>query len=190
MTKPSAIYWENPANNQRYALDHLVDMEVIIDLKVDNQIQSIPVQVKFTNHCYTRGKKEGDHPSMLVGKAHRAKNGDLLERVFCPIRWEYSKKLPDIIKDISYKTCLHGSRGVEFIYRQDATNQQNTHEGWYLCIKLALKDKRRLQLIINSCHHRNNRPENIRPGSPKRFNMLVSEIIKKKKWSPEKQKPQ
>jgi hypothetical protein len=52
------------------------------------------IDVAFANHCYTKQFIDGDHdPEQII--LTEAKNR---HRIFCPIRYELSHRLPDLIK--------------------------------------------------------------------------------------------
>jgi hypothetical protein len=174
--------WTNPSTSKKYNLDHLDNLIVnySIRLKGQDEPKVIPVKVFFSHHCYTRSKKEGDQQCLEFCVEKRS-GGALDTRVFSPTRWEFSLKLPDIIKSLAEKSCLIGSNG-EMLYRQEEADPQDSFKGWYICIRLSYKssDPNPFKMRIRSAHSRPNRPNNIKRLPPKRFKQILREYVGKK----------
>lgn len=173
--------WIDPSTSEIYRLDHMESFVTPFEVKLSKELpkESVDVRVYFSNHCFSRTKTDEDQNDTILDTV-RKRNGVMEHRVFCPQRWEFSKRLPGIIKDLDYKLCLEGGN-KEILYRQE-DNKPGSHAGWYICMKLDFKkdNPTQLELWIRSAHWRPNRPAGIRRHGGTRFNMLLSNYLKSK----------
>ncbi|WP_226668995.1 hypothetical protein [Microbulbifer aggregans] len=173
--------WICPDTGTEYDLSHMADMTLSFNvmLKKGEEPVSFPCRVEFHNHCYTRGRKEGDTDEQVF-IAEKRRGGEIEERVFCPERWDYSLRLPEILRNIVFKDCLQGDR-KEILFRQEDRPDASSLKGWYLCMRFDYRKDLDPKLIlrINSCHWRPNRPDGVR-GGPKRFLMLLAQFLRKR----------
>jgi len=175
--------WTNPDTQEEYDLKHMQGFmhEFEVMLAKDGDKTIVKARVNFSNHCFSATAKEGDDPRWVISK--EKKKGDICEeRVFCPIRWEFSKRLPGILQELAYKNCLEGGSG-EILYRQEDASSQGQHDGWYICIRMSYR-KGQLELWVRSAHWRPNRPADIRSHGARRFCVLLSNYLKSKVASP------
>ena len=171
------------ATGETRSLKHLRPFTVTYNIRVDGEPVEVGLNVHFTNHCFTRSKKEED-PAESVLYRERHRQGEV-ERVFCQNRWGFSQGLPDIIKSLPDKLCFRGGSKLLF-YRQEGAPPHNSHAGWYLCVRFDASDRHQnLTMSVRSVHKRQNRPHDTR-GAPTRFRVLLaqfySEERKKREW--------
>lgn len=173
--------WIDQDTGKEYELQHMksftTQFEVI--LTKDKQKQTIKARVSFSNHCFSKKREEGDNQNQVID-SQRKRDGTFEERVFCPERWEFSKTLPVIIKDLTYKSCLEGG-SKEIIYRQEGQKPQD-HAGWYICMRLDFKKDKDppVEIWVRSAHWRSNRPVDIRSHGVRRFCVFLSGYLKSK----------
>lgn len=163
--------WIDPDSQIEYDLRHMqsFDVEYEVKLSKSDPLTKVNAKVSFSNHCFSRSKKPDDADRHVISIE------PFEERVFCPERWAFSKGLPDIIRDLTYKGCLQGGK-KEIIYRQEDRTCPGSHEGWYICLKLDYK--KGLEVWVRSAHWRPNRPIDIRSNGETRFCMLLSGYLK------------
>lgn len=171
--------WVVPNTGEMYQLDHLKPCNIKFQIKLGEKIELVDARVIFSNHCYTK-KREKDNND-LIDIEEKKKDGTTEQRVFCIKRWNFSKGLPEIIKNLNYKVCLQGGN-KEIIYRLETSKPGQHYEGWYICIKLDYKPSKetKLELWVRSVHYRTNRPNDIR-GSATKFCILLTNYLKSKK---------
>jgi len=164
---------------ETYSLDHLKSFPVTYGIKVDGNPVDVTVYIHFSEHCYTRSRKDGD-PDEAVLIREKKKNGDVDERVFAKSRWEFSKSLPDILKALHGQWCFMGNN-KEMFYRQEGKILSNSHGGWYICARFGISHKHQnLTINIRSVHYRENRPHGIRREA-KRFFVLLARYYSEKR---------
>lgn len=167
--------WTCPDTGQGYCLKHLVPAVHQFSVKMNNDSEpvNVPVRVFFSNHCYSK-TAEGNDPHHFKEQKHHG----VEIRTFCPSRWEFSRRLPEIIKDIGMKRCLLGGE-KSVLYRLEDSTLRNRNEGWYICMKFSFKEDKDIpvELSIRSVHYRTNPPHGIRRGPPKPFRILLRRFL-------------
>lgn len=171
------------SSGNKYSIAHLKPLNVIFDIRCAGEPISVDLYVIFSNHCYTGSRKDHHTDEDVLFREKRQYGVD--ERVFDLERWEFSKRLPGIIKDLHSRLCLQGG-SRELFYRQEERPSPSSYEGWYLCIRLSADNtNRRLVLSVRSAHYRRNRPFDVR-GAPKRFYAVLAQFYrqekKKREW--------
>lgn len=157
-----------PNTGNEYPLDHLNDVEVpfsyqyrdepiIKNGKKQKGMQrkgTINLLVKFSCHCYTRTRIEGEETPVL---ATEMRNQSVVEeRVFDLDRYDYTSRLLHVIKSLSLKLC-YVSRQPGKAIRLEEQDKQNPMKGNYIVMKLH-KSQGRLVLFVETSHKRNNTP--------------------------------
>lgn len=174
--------WVDPKTKSTYDLRHMQGFITPFEVKLSKSapITSINAKISFSNHCFSRTRTDDNENNQVISQETK-RDGTIEERVFCTSRWEFSKKLPSIIKDLAYKNCLEGG-SREILYRQEDHSNPGQHDGWYICMRLDYKRNRnpQLEIWVRSAHWRPNRPVDIRSHGGKRFCMLLSEYLKSK----------
>lgn len=169
----------DPASGKSYSLEHLKPFKVTYGIKVSGEPVDVPLHVHFSEHCYTRSRKDGDLDEAVLFR-EKKRGGQVDERVFCEARWEFSKSLPAIIKDLHSKGCYPGG-SKEMFYRQENAPINNPQHGWYICTRLGVSQKHKnLTMSVRSAHYRTNKPFDIRGGT-KRFYALLAQFYASEK---------
>lgn len=173
-------FWDDPLTGQRYPLVAFQSFTTHFMIKHDRASDpvAVPVFVRVSNHCYTR-KRDGE-PDEAVFDTQTHKDGTLEERVFSPERWAFAQELPNVIQYLADKQCLESNRGDMF-YRQEGKPTQQSHEGWYWCLRLDYRHNKEIpvQLSVRSVHWRHNRPNDTR-GKMIRFKILLARFLNRK----------
>lgn len=146
-------------------LEHLDAMSIEFEYEITKGGERVfvPVIVQFSNHCYTRTRLDSD-PDDSVLFRERRKDGGVEERVWCPERAAFSKRLPDILRGIGGLLCLRGD-SKEILYRVAGPGPRDG-EDWYVCMRLSIKvATRELIISVRSVHPRANRPADVRGSS-------------------------
>lgn len=173
--KPTVVFQDriDAALGER-TIDHLVDSFLPVEVRIDGESYAVTVRVYYSNHCWTRTRKDEPEDAILFYEHH---SDWVDERVFCATRWEFSLQLPEIVASLSHSLCLPG-RSKEIFYRVKADKTKGDHAGWYMCARLdAIQSKEEITLSIRSVHYRTNRPEDTR-GGPQRFWALFWDFYK------------
>jgi len=172
--------WTDPDTNTAYALSAFSSFVTTYEIKPDKEAEpfSVPVRVIFSNHCYSRERK--DEPANQIIDTQHRRDGTIEERVFCKLRWDFCQALPMIIENLGLQKCLAGDR--EIIYRQEQKSGVVAHDGWYICMRLDYRKKKdpAFELWVRSVHWRQNRPVDIRNHGGQKFRQLLSQFAKKK----------
>jgi hypothetical protein len=175
--------WIDPETGHGYELHHMQSFTTPFEVMLSKETgkTSVNAMVIFSNHCFSKKyHEEQDDHRHIISKEIK-KDGTEEERVFCPQRWEFSKRLPDIIKGLCYKDCFQGKE-KEIIFRQEGKSGHGQHDGWYICMRLVYKRDRKcpLEIWVRSAHKRTNRPHDIRGHGGKKFCMILSDFLKTK----------
>lgn len=155
-------------------IDHLGDRVLRVEVRIDGQPFLVNVRVYYSNHCWTRTRKDEPEDRVLIREYHA---GGVDERIFCQHRWTFSRQLPGMIHSISHALCLRG-RSREVFYRVKPDPENGSNAGWYACVRLGANHARKeITLSVRSLHYRTNRPADIR-GAPVRFWALFWEFYR------------
>ena len=172
------MHWKSfRHNNSEYSLEHLhpFQMEVIQESKQNKPQRKYPFNVSFSLHCFSRKKLENEEDLDLIYSDNRE------SRIFCYKRYELSKKLPNIIENISKKKCLHTGHDDFFIVEIITESGEKKNYEVYFSITKGQK-KGALNLYIQSAYIRDkgNRRRNPKPIRFHiiAFNKLHNKLIK------------
>lgn len=154
---------------QRYDLSHLQDFqfEVVRPPSDKGAGWSIKIDVTFSWHCYTRAPGKTETVKIQTqGKE---------QRCFCPVRFEHSKRLPEIIQDLSERKILQTGKGnyitIEVV---DHDGKVIDYEIYFDLRKQGRKQP--LKLVVESAYLREPSAETTRQKrkrQPIRFRVLV-----------------
>jgi hypothetical protein len=102
-----------------YDLAHLHPRPVayVQPAKGNSPARTYHVDVIFGLHCFTRGRRSGEPQQVDLNYGD-----DRETRVFDFVRYELSKRLPEIVEDLPQRRCYHTGKGNFFsieIVRED-----------------------------------------------------------------------
>lgn len=171
--------WVCPDSGVEFDLSHLENIIIpyTVKLSKDSEPETFYVNVFFSQHCYS---KTVDEESAAHFKEVR-RGGEIEYRAFSRERWEFSQKLPEILKGLGDKTCFLAN-DKEVLYRLEGSSAANRKHGWYICLRLNYRSSRNIpiELSVRSIHYRTNQPGNIRSVSPPRFRNVLQKLINSK----------
>ena len=159
MGKPtSGIAWKaGTVGGVVYDLSHLHPYiwEVVIPgvAKTEKQParpdKTIRVNVTYGLHCFARDRLSGEK---VAEDSWYADNRE--KRVFCLLRWELSKQLPEIIATLNERRCMHTGR-EEFV-TLEVVHQGRTFDYavFFTVTKAEKAEGADLNLFVNSAHER------------------------------------
>jgi hypothetical protein len=145
------MFWkEFKYNGVTYDLSHLHPfvMNHIQPAKNDQPERHYLIEVIFSLHCFTRSKKgeENIDHNLLYSDSRE-------ERIFDFIRYECSKQLPQIIRELGKRKCYHTGHGNYFTVEIKHSN--GITEEYDIFFKMARsKEKNRLTLFVQSAYLR------------------------------------
>lgn len=138
------------------------------------------LQVLFSMHTFTRGLKQDEYVPDLLYRDNRE------VRAFDFLRYELSKKLPDIVKQLGERRCYHTNHGNFFtIELVDENDQQNDYEVYF---KLSRANRKGwLNLFIESAYVRDDEHHSTQPKKRKiRFQVIAYNVMQGRKTNPGK----
>ena len=106
------------------------------------------LQITFSMHTFTRGlKKDENVPDLLYRDSREV-------RAFDFVRYELSKKLPDIVRELGDRRCYHTHhRNFFTIELVDESGRSNEYEVYFKVSKASRKGW--LNLYVESAYIRN-----------------------------------
>lgn len=153
MGKPtSGIAWKAATiAGVTYDLGHLhpCTWEVVIPGKGDKTDLVLKVNVSYSLHCFAREPKPGEEVRQDYWYEDSRE-----KRVFCELRWELSKRLPEIIATLPDRRCMH--TGHEEFITLEVIYQDRTFEYavFFTVTKAKKVEGAHLNLFVNSAHER------------------------------------
>lgn len=158
-------------------LGHLAAMEIACPCKEIGR--DLKIYVHFTTHCYTDHYDANKHSEDEIV----CSDGDGRHRVFCPIRYALSPKLPELIAVIpKYRVHQTASRR-NYVYIVPLQVDGQVYEIYFMLQRAASEDKADLRLTVESAYPvvtptpRPKRPNDIR-FAVLAFKVLRNEEIK------------
>ncbi|GBF04531.1 conserved hypothetical protein [Deinococcus aerius] len=166
MTKwPPFLYRE-----QVYDLSHLdgFTCEYLKPAQDGKPAVTYRVFVHFGHHCFTEKKKPGDDPAL---EYRHVTNRDY--RSFDTLRYELSRQLPALVRDLMGRKCFHTGHGNSFtIEVTSREGEQVEYEVYFKPYKE--QGSRQLRLIVESAFPRDaDRLENRPRTKPVKFEFLL-----------------
>ncbi len=152
-----------------YSLEHLHPFEFKFLQKATKgkEEKEYIFEVYFSNHCFTRGiEKEEAVDKDLLFKTQKE------TRIISFGRYELSKNLPKIIKDLENRKCYHTNHFSFFTVEIIDENNNKIDYEIYFDVKKVKKN--RLKLYVRSAYVRT---ESYQCGQPKRKKAIKFEII-------------
>lgn len=132
--------------------------------------------IRFSMHCFTTQASQGTDNALIY-------SGPKETRQFCFERYELSKQLADVIRNINNKTCWHTRHGNFFtIEIQDQEGKKKDYEIYF---KVHKSEKGWLTLIVQSAYIRDENHSTTQPRKRKvRFSVIARTKMDNKKLRP------
>jgi len=125
--------------------------------------RDLKIRVTFQNHCYTQKYDPNVHKSTDICLTE----GKDRHRVFCPIRYALSHKLPSIVKELPSKKVLQTSQARNYVYAVRLELENKDYEIYFMLQLAQPEDEADLRLTVesaypNGSHNFRKRPNQIR----------------------------
>lgn len=164
----SGIWWKPfTFEEQEYDLRHLHPYIITqsIEAKGKNPRREFRLNVSYSLHCFTRNPKDGEEISDDLAYSDSRE-----KRIFCFERWELSMKLPEIVRTLQQRRCLH-TESEEFVTIEVVHKGRTFDYAVFFTVSKARKaEGAEINLFINSAHERFNELVYKKPIS---FNIIL-----------------
>lgn len=156
---------------REYSLTHLTARS--IHCPCDKIGRPILIYVHFTPHCYTKSFDPDQHD----GSEILCSDSPERHRVFCPIRYELSPRLPDLIDNIVTARVHQTSVQRNYVYVIPLDIGDQVYEIYFMLQRAAAEDGADLRLTVESAYSvdtptpRKKRPNEIR------FKVLALKVL-------------
>jgi len=130
--------------------------------------ERVEIQVGFSSHVFTEGCTRAE-------RAHAAYSTETDSRRFCVERYEFSKRLPDILQNIEHRKCFFTSRSNYFVLETSGLPRDREYRIFFDVRKMA---SRAVLLWIQSAYVGNS--EELPSGRRKKkigFRVLVRKAL-------------
>jgi hypothetical protein len=165
---------------RRVALSHLDPFTM--NLQSEKLGKLLRVAVTFSTHCFSETRGKIPHPDGDTVIDHDTAK----PRTFCPIRYELSKQLPDIVRGLETKTITLTSFQRNWVHTLLIERPEGPYHV-FLEIQRAPRERRTwqdLEVVIESAYHQTDKPPAV-SGSPRAFMVVCADI-----YAPPPQRPQ
>jgi hypothetical protein len=113
----------------------------------DQLSEKFTVDVRYTDHCFTRSPKTGeDYKADLIYR-----NGDKKIRLFCPKRYEMSKLLPGLIRSLPDRKPQHNGNNGNF-FTIDALDLNDDPVTYVIIFNVRKSGKGRMELLVETAY--------------------------------------
>jgi hypothetical protein len=94
--------------DKSYDLSHLdpFSVEFVVEAKDGKPAQSYQIEIEFSMHCFTREIRSGDFYSSAFEYSDSRE-----ARLFDEDRYQLSKRLPEIVRNVPRRKVFHGKDG-------------------------------------------------------------------------------
>jgi hypothetical protein len=146
-----------------YPLRHLAPFHYNFEIRRKTGSVTVRLYVTFTDHTYSRDPLPDESREWFLPPVEGKP-----DRVFCRDRWEFSRGLPQLIRDF----LAAGNSACRILDKRNSyvrieRDGLNTFVGWYLFFELERRGgERDLRLTFRSVHHRESLPGNDLGKSP------------------------
>jgi hypothetical protein len=141
---------------QVYDLAHLDQFDHIF---VISEAGSYPITIRFSHHCFTEHSSLTDDPDLFftVGKE---------QRTFDLVRWQFSQRLPEIIKTLEARFISHTDH--QSFFTIELIDDQGRSRDYEVYFEVTRDNKtKRLYLTVKSAYLRDQDRIGDRPKSRK-----------------------
>jgi len=128
----------------------LVDLSHLEPLEVTFHSQklgrNLTFRVRFANHVFTDHFKDGIHdPARLImdGKERR---------VYCQTRYDLSKRLPDMMRDLPNQAVARSRHGRNFVYATTLNDGQGGHYPCFFKLEKERATRHQIAIFVESAY--------------------------------------
>ncbi|PKG51928.1 hypothetical protein CXF87_09655 [Halomonas sp. MES3-P3E] len=177
--RAKGIAWEpfQHPGGEAYCLDHLHPecVEYVIPPAKNAPERRFQVAVSYGLHCFTRTPREGE----AVDDAEWYSDSRE-KRVFCLERWQLSKMLPEVVRTLGNRKCLHTGR-EEFVTLKVVEEGRTFDYAIFFIVSKSNAPGIDMNLFIVSAHERFNA---LKYTKPIRFGVILMNRYQGKKIRP------
>lgn len=174
--------WTNPIDGRTFDVSHLRRFFLDISYTKNEVKKTVRARVTFSAHCYTRSQKRLDDDELLVvteSIVQRGRRGREIEerkRVFDEERWNYSKSLPELMRNVQNMSCKRDDDNQVVIHLAPR-NRNRPGEGWYTFVRVQVDPQFPdvLQLEVRTTHRRINHASSSK--HPIRFSQHLADLL-------------
>jgi hypothetical protein len=157
-------------DGSEYSIAHLSEMA--LTCPCEPLERDLAIRVIFKNHCYTEDYDPGKHaPHEIV--ITEAKNR---YRVFCPIRYALSHKLPEILADLPSRKVHQTAQVRNYVFVVPLEVEGQSYEVYFMLQRAAADDKADLRLTVESAYPNGGTNIRKRPRTI-RFMVLAHKVL-------------
>lgn len=177
--RATGIAWEpfQHHEGEAYCLEHLHPqcVEYVIPPAKNAPERRFQVAVSYGLHCFTRNQKEGEvvHEAGWYADSRE-------KRVFCLERWQLSKMLPEVVRTLGGRKCLHTGR-EEFVTLKVVEGERTFDYAIFFILSKSSAQGIDMNLFIVSAHERFNA---LKYTKPIRFGIILMNRYQGKKIKP------
>jgi hypothetical protein len=157
------------------SVDHLAPMT--IRCPCESIGRELLIDVDFANHCYTKKFVEGVHEieQIILTEAEDR------HRVFCPIRYELSSQLPDLIRALPNHKVHQTSQARNYVYIVPLRIRNRPYEIYFMLQRAPSDSAADLRLTVESAYVADD-GSNVRKRPNKiRFMILAHKVLTKQR---------
>jgi hypothetical protein len=158
-------------DGKEVSIDHLAPMTITCPCPSIGR--ELKIDVSFANHCYTEKFVQGVHEieQIILTEAEDR------HRVFCPIRYELSYQLPDLISSLPNYRVHQTSQSRNYVFIVPLRIQNRPYEIYFMLQRAAANSEADLRLTIESAYIDDD-GSNVRKRPNKiRFVVLAQKIL-------------
>lgn len=157
-------------DGSEHSISHLSEME--LTCPCDPMERDLTIRVTFKNHCYTEDfdpAKHAPHEIVITEAKHR-------HRVFCPIRYALSHKLPQILADLPGRRVHQTAQLRNYVFVVPLEVEGQVYEVYFMLQRAAAEDKADLRLTVESAYPNGGTNIRKRPRTI-RFMVLAHKVL-------------
>ncbi|OOH85722.1 hypothetical protein BMT54_11510 [Pasteurellaceae bacterium 15-036681] len=116
--------------------------------------------IEFSSHCFTKSLNKNKQESLADYPIHTHYITEREQRIFCPIRYNLSLKLPTILRNLDKQKCFFTSADDKFltVSIQNSNGEIVDYE-IYFSLKRATRKNSDVHIFINSAYVRSEKIE-------------------------------
>lgn len=149
-----------------YDLSHLhpTRIQYVQLAKASQSEKTYTVEVHYSLHCFSKKLEPGSNPLLNYSDARETRTFDLT-------RYALSKQLPEIIKNLDVKKCMHTGKGNFYVVEISMPNGIKENYEVYFDVKRSIT-RGVARLFVQSAYVRDTRHGN-RLSSTKKISLYI-----------------
>lgn len=157
--------------DELYSLGHLhpFTFEVVVPADKDKPERRYVLNVIFSLHCFTRGRREGEEipPDLAYGDNRET-------RIFDVDRHRLSRQLPGIVRGLAERKCYHDRHGNFYVFEIEESDGVKQFYSVFFTLSKSGKEPG-LTLYVASAHSRPE-PPYVKNKKSIRFRIILHNV--------------